>query len=241
MVAGVIRSRLLTIIVTVSCAAAFGACGDDDDSETPVAAPPQETATAPAEPATAPSGEAAQGECKDVEVPDPKEIDTPKPTGTLPAGRKHVVTMKTSCGTIEIELDAKDNPKTANSFAALTKDGVYDDTGFLRVVPGFVIQGGDPSGTQSGGPDWQIVEKPKGRYRRGTVAMAKAGDDPPGASGSQFFIVLADETPLTPDYAIAGKVTKGMDVADAIVGLAQPGVPDGPPVRAAVVEKATLK
>lgn len=240
---GVTRSRLFTLIATVSCVTALAACGDDEDEETPVAAPPLKTATA--EPAPAPAdtaAPAADGECKEVEPAEAKEIDTPKPTGKLPTGKSHVVTMQTSCGLIEITLDAKNNPKTANSFAALTKDKVYDNTGFLRVVPGFVIQGGDPSGTQSGGPDWQVVEKPsKDSYARGDVAMAKAGNDPPGASGSQFFIMLADDNPLPPEYAIAGKVTKGMEVADAIVGLAAPGVPDGPPVRAANVETATLK
>ena len=116
--------------------------------------------------------------------------------------------------------------------------GYWDDTAFHRVVPDFVIQGGDPTGTGSGGPAWKVVEAPKSteKYPAGTLAMAKTATDAPGTTQSQFFIMTGDNG-LPPEYAVAGKVIKGMDAADAIEALGQG---DGPPSRAATIIKATF-
>ena len=108
-------------------------------------------------------------------------------------GEKLTAVVQTSCGTFEIALDTTRAPKTANSFAFLAEEGFYDDLTFHRIVPGFVIQGGDPLGTGTGGPGYSVDEKPPANlaYTKGIVAMAKSSAEPPGRSGSQFFVVTA--------------------------------------------------
>jgi peptidyl-prolyl cis-trans isomerase B (cyclophilin B) len=150
--------------------------------------------------------------------------------------------LETSCGEISIALDVKRSPKTANSIAFLTREGFYDGTFFHRVAPDFVIQGGDPKGDGTGGPGYKVVEPlPSGfKYKIGSVAMAKGGQEAGGTSGSQFFIVLSDKgaSGLTPDYANVGDVTEGMDVVSQI---AESGTADFQPPKAwTYIEKATI-
>jgi peptidyl-prolyl cis-trans isomerase B (cyclophilin B) len=121
----------------------------------------------------------------------------------------------------------KDSPKTAGSFASLVKKGFYDDLTFHRIAQDpashadFVIQGGDPLGNGQGGPGYSVTERPPGdaQYTRGVVAMAKTAVEPPGTSGSQFFIVTAEDAGLPPDYAIAGKVVKGESIVSRIAAV----------------------
>ncbi len=137
--------------------------------------------------------------------------------------KAYTLKLKTSCGDIEIALDVKRAPTTSNSVAFLTREKFYDGTFFHRLVPQFVIQGGDPTGQGSGGSGYQVVEKPPAdlKYDEGVVAMAKGPNDPPGASGSQLFIVSGPQGKnLPPEYALLGKVTKGMDVVAKIIGTA---------------------
>jgi cyclophilin family peptidyl-prolyl cis-trans isomerase len=124
-------------------------------------------------------------------------------------------TIATTKGDIEVEIDTTGAPKAANNFLDLAEKGFYDGVIFHRVVPGFVIQGGDPTGTGRGGPGYQFADEPfPGDYGRGALAMANAG---PNTNGSQFFICLADLSGRLPkNYTIFGQVMKGMDVVDAI-------------------------
>jgi cyclophilin family peptidyl-prolyl cis-trans isomerase len=124
-------------------------------------------------------------------------------------------TIATEKGDIVVDLFTEGAPKAANNFLDLAKKGFYDGVIFHRVVPGFVIQGGDPTGTGRGGPGYTFEDEPfKGDYYRGTLAMANAG---PNTNGSQFFICLADLSGSLPKkYTIFGQVTKGMDVVDQI-------------------------
>jgi cyclophilin family peptidyl-prolyl cis-trans isomerase len=149
-------------------------------------------------------------------------------------------TVETSCGSFTIELDVARAPKTASSFAYLAEKGAYDDTIFHRIVPGFVIQGGDPTQTGSGGPGYFVDEPPPSNlaYTRGIVAMAKSGAEPPGRSGSQFFVVTVPDAGLTPDYALVGRVTRGFDVVQRIEQL---GTPSGAPQAAVVISRVTVK
>jgi peptidyl-prolyl cis-trans isomerase B (cyclophilin B) len=126
--------------------------------------------------------------------------------------------VATNCGDFEITLDAKRSPKTGGSFQSLAEKGFYDGTTFHRIVAGFVIQGGDPKGDGTGGPGYSVVEAPPQDlvYTKGVVAMAKTGTEPAGTSGSQFFVVTAEDAQLPPDYALLGKVTGGQDVVDKI-------------------------
>jgi len=198
---------LRVLILCLACALLVAACGGDDDSGGEAAATP-----APTE-AAAPAG------CEAAEEPEPKgEGDLGKPKGRLDGAKTYVATVSTNCGDFEITLDAKQAPKTGGSFKALADKGFYDGTTFHRIVSGFVIQGGDPKGDGTGGPGFSVVEAPPQDilYEKGVVAMAKTGAEPAGTSGSQFFVVTAEDAQLPPDYALLGKVTAGQDVVDKI-------------------------
>lgn len=128
----------------------------------------------------------------------------------IETNRTYHVTIKTNKGDIHLLLNPAEAPMTVNNFVALARDGFYDGLTFHRVVPRFVIQGGDPNGTGSGGPGYKFQDEPVKRpYRAGTVAMANAG---PNTNGSQFFICLEDQPSLPPSYTIFGDTTSGMDV-----------------------------
>jgi peptidyl-prolyl cis-trans isomerase B (cyclophilin B) len=124
-------------------------------------------------------------------------------------------TMQTNQGMIEIELFDEDAPKTVENFKKLANDGFYNGVIFHRVIPDFMIQGGDPTGTGTGGPGYQFEDEFNDhKVERGALAMANAG---PNTNGSQFFIVTAEATPwLDGKHTVFGKVTSGMDVVDTI-------------------------
>jgi peptidyl-prolyl cis-trans isomerase B (cyclophilin B) len=155
-------------------------------------------------------------------------------------GEKVSARIETNCGDFTIALDSKRAPKTVNSFVFLTEKGFYDDLTFHRIVPGFVIQGGDPLGTGTGGPGYSVVEKPPANlsYTRGVVAMAKSSAEPPGSSGSQFYIVLGADAGLPPEYALVGKVSEGMDVVQRIGKL---GTPSEKPKQTVLIEHAVIE
>ena len=151
--------------------------------------------------------------------------------------------MTTSCGDMTLRIDVKRSPTTAASFVSLVRGGFYDDTVFHRIVPGFVIQGGDPTGTGNGGPGYTTRDKPpKGtKYTKGVVAMAKTANQPAGTAGSQFYIVTGDDAGLPPEYALLGRVVKGLDVAARIDALGDPDSgEEGTPLRPVVLEKAKV-
>ncbi len=167
------------------------------------------------------------------------------PTLKLDPRRTYTVTVRTNCGTFAFTLDAKSSPKTAASFYYLVKRGFFDGLTFHRIASGFVIQGGDPTGSGAGGPGYQVVEPPpqNTQYVQGDVAMAKTQTDPPGASGSQFFIVTAQNATqsagLTPDYALVGKVVSGLNVVEAIGRLPTNPPGDGTPTSPVVMSSVT--
>ena len=132
------------------------------------------------------------------------------PQMQIETNRTYHVVIKTNKGDIHLELNPAEAPMTVNNFVALASDGYYDGVTFHRVVPRFVIQGGDPTGTGSGGPGYQFQDEAVKRpYKAGTVAMANAG---PNTNGSQFFICLEDQPGLPPNYTIFGDTVAGMDV-----------------------------
>jgi peptidyl-prolyl cis-trans isomerase B (cyclophilin B) len=216
------------------------ACGDDDDDG--------DGQSGGGEPAAQGEGEGQaakqEGACREVPQPNPKpDGGAKKPTGRLAAGKTYRAVLKTSCGDITVRLDQKTSPKTAASFASLVRQGFYDGTVFHRIVPGFVIQGGDPTGQGSGGPGYSVRDKPPADtvYTQGVVAMAKTEVEPAGTSGSQFYIVTGTDAGLPPDYAVLGEVVKGMDVALAIDQLGDPASGGaGTPLQTVLLEKATL-
>lgn len=152
-----------------------------------------------------------------------RQYDAP-PAMQVDTKRTYKVTLATAKGDIDLELYPAHAPKTVNNFVFLAKDGYYDDIIFHRVISGFMIQGGDPTGTGRGGPGYRFNDEKVTRpYSRGTLAMANAG---PNTNGSQFFIMHADY-PLPPNYTIFGKLTSGEDVVDKIA-TAKTGAQDRP-------------
>ena len=186
----------------------------------------------------------AASECADVGAPEARDAEPREaPTAKLDASTTYSLVFDTTCGSFTVTLDQKLAPNTAASLVALAKDGYFDDTIFHRVVPGFVIQGGDPTQTGGGGPGYSTVDKPPSdaKYTKGTVAMAKSPVEAPGTSGSQFFVVTDDAAAavLTPDYAIVGEVTAGIDTIERIEALGVPGS-DGPPTKPVVISSVTV-
>lgn len=185
--------------------------------------------------------------CRSVPAP-PSRADeqASKPTGQLDPARRYTVRLTTNCGPIVIRLAVREAPKTASSFAHLVQIGYYNDLTFHRVVPNFVIQGGDPKGNGTGGPSWEIVEPPpaKLQYTKGVVAMAKGPSAPSGASGSQFFIVTGSRVNLPPVYALIGHVIGSEKAVEAIAHVPTEAPPEGGeasrPRAPMVIERATL-
>ena len=145
--------------------------------------------------------------------------------------------MNTTHGTIALELFDEDAPKTVENFRKLASDGFYDGIIFHRVIPDFMIQGGDPTGTGSGGPGYQFEDEFNDhKVVRGALAMANAG---PNTNGSQFFIVTADATPwLDGKHTVFGEIVDGMDVVDTIEG-SETDARDKP-LEAKTIEKVEL-
>jgi peptidyl-prolyl cis-trans isomerase B (cyclophilin B) len=160
----------------------------------------------------------------------------------LEDGKTYQVAVNTNKGDFSFELATDISPCTTASFVGLAQKGFFDGLTFHRIVPGFVIQGGDPAGDGTGGPGYSVVDKPPSdtTYDKGVVAMAKAGGDPPGTSGSQFFVVSADGVQLPPDYAVLGKITDGIDVVEKIGRLGDANNPSGTPTERIVMEKVQI-
>ncbi len=220
---GTQRRTIALALFALLAIAALSGCGGGGDSSS------ASTATT-----------ASSDGCREVEAPKPKHVSLEAPPQTVKKGEKLTAVVQTSCGTFDIALDSTRAPKTVNSFAYLAEKGFYNDLTFHRIVPGFVIQGGDPLGTGAGGPGYTVDEAPPPNlsYTKGTVAMAKTEADPPGRSGSQFYVVTAADAGLPPEYALVGKVDKGYDVVTKIEKL---GTPEETPKQTVLIEKMTIE
>ncbi len=161
----------------------------------------------------------------------------------LPAGETRTVTLDTAKGPIAIEIEADLSPIAAGNFVALAECGFYNGVVFHRLVPGFVIQGGDPDGTGTGGPGYTITDEPvTTEYKRGTVAMARTED--PDSVGSQFFIVLDDaaQSGLAREntYQIIGEVSAGMETVDTIAAMPNTGGRENAAVDPVAMDRVTV-
>jgi cyclophilin family peptidyl-prolyl cis-trans isomerase len=227
----------LRLLCFLLLALGLGACGSSDKGKKAPGATgkPATTATqaqAPARTAPAPAP-AAPPRCRKVKEPAPKRAaKVPGPKGTLDPAKAWEAVVDTNCGRFTIGLDVKGSPKTTASFANLARRGFFAGIAFHRIVHGFVIQGGDPTGSGQGGPGYSVVEPPPAstRYVKGTVAMAKTEIEDPGTSGSQFYVVTADDAMLPPEYAVVGKVASGQAVVD-LIGLAPTDATNPDPAR----------
>jgi len=178
--------------------------------------------------------------CTTVDQPKPEARTAAKPTTGLDSSKSYAVTMHTNCGSFTIDLAVKTSPATTASFVSLARKGFFDHTIFHRIVPGYIIQGGDPTASGLGGPGYSTVDKPPAtaRYTLGTVAMAKTQAEPAGTSGSQFFVVTAQDTQLPPDYAVLGEVKDGLDTVTRIGALGDPGTEE--PTEIVEIQKTSV-
>jgi peptidyl-prolyl cis-trans isomerase B (cyclophilin B) len=203
-----LRRPLPVLLVALAMFAAFAllvvGCGGDS----------KKTASAPAS-----SVPRTSGGCEQVQPPQQRDPGKQrKPRRKLDPSKRWSLTFRTNCGDFTVALDLRAAPNASASLVSLARAGYFDNTVFHRIAPGFVIQGGDPTATGSGGPGYTTVDRPPAdaSYTHGVVAMAKAGNEPPGAGGSQFFVVTGPDAGLPPDYAVLGRVSKGLDVVDRI-------------------------
>ncbi len=204
-------------------------CGGDEESAAPDTTEPAAT-----------TATTTEGGCANVEAPAAREDGgATQPTERLDPEKTWTLRFETSCGAFVVTLDTTSAPATSASLVSLAEQGFFDDTVFHRIVPGFVIQGGDPTQSGSGGPGYSTVDAPAqgARYGKGVVAMAKTPAEPAGTSGSQFFVVTGDDVGLPPDYAIVGEVTEGLDVVELIGSLGDPATEQ--PLQPIVVESVT--
>jgi peptidyl-prolyl cis-trans isomerase B (cyclophilin B) len=239
--------RRAPVLIPIAAAVlALGACGKDSE---PVgnksgSTTKQTTTAATAKPVVTPRH--SEDGCAPIAVAQPSKETRRRPRGKLHANKRFVATMRTNCGTIQIKLDVKNYPKTGRSFVSLARSGFYDGLSFHRIAkPGgndFVIQGGDPLGTGEGGPGYSVAEAPpkSQRYPVGTVAMAKAGNEPPGTSGSQFFIVTGQGSALEPLYAVIGTVVTGAKVVSRIAAVPADPVTEAP-IDPVIIKRVTIR
>jgi cyclophilin family peptidyl-prolyl cis-trans isomerase len=208
----------LRLVALLSVALVAGGCGGGDDEA---------------------SSQSAPG-CTTVEAPKPREPEPRQaPTAEVSPELTQRAVVKTNCGEFTMTLDPSRSPNAVVSFATLANAGYYDDTLIHRIIPEFVIQGGDPTASGAGGPGYTTVDTPAKdtKYTLGTVAMAKTAAEPRGAAGSQFFVVTGDEVQLPADYAVIGEVTSGLETVERIGGY---GNADGVPSVAVVVESIKI-
>ncbi|MDA8063606.1 MAG: peptidylprolyl isomerase [Actinomycetota bacterium] len=168
--------------------------------------------------------------------PKQQRFDGPPPMCIDP-GRRYSAEMVTSKGTMTIALDPVAAPLTVNNFVFLARYHYYEGIVFHRVIPGFVLQGGDPTGTGSGGPGYRFADElpARGRYELGSLAMANAGPD---TNGSQFFVISGPQgIRLPPQYSLFGKVVVGLDVVSTIDAL---GSGSGKPKQTVTIESVTV-
>jgi len=148
-------------------------------------------------------------------TPWPTPTPTTEPKLTIDTSKQYIATLQTDKGDIEITLRADKTPITVDNFVKLARDGFYDGSTFHRVLPGFMAQGGDPTGTGSGGPGYTIQDEFTDLdHERGVIAMANTGQ--PNSGGSQFFLTYVPTPHLNGKHTVFGKVTAGMDVADSL-------------------------
>ncbi|MBA2506433.1 MAG: peptidylprolyl isomerase [Thermoleophilaceae bacterium] len=218
--------RVLLAALLLATCLVLTACGEDETSDIPDGG---EATSAGQEP-TETTAAGAEDACQNKETKG----------AALAEGKDYSVDVTTSEGAFTIALDPEKGPRTARSFVDLAKKGFFDDTEFHRIVPDFVIQGGDPTNSGTGGPGYSTCDTPPPdtKYTKGVVAMAKSAQEEPGTAGSQFYVVTGDASQLPAEYAVLGEVSKGLATAEKIGKLGDPATEK--PTKKVVIEKTEV-
>ena len=214
--------RRLTVCLILPCLALAAGCGSDDEDPK---SDPRRQGTGPAD--------HHRGRLQGREGPEEEaRRHRAAPDGPLDSSKTYTVKLETSCGDFTIGLDQKASPQAAASFVSLSRKGFFDDTVFHRIVPGFVIQGGDPTASGMGGPATPRATSrpPDAQYTTGRGGDGQDADEPAGTAGSQFYVVTGADAGLPAEYAVLGKVTEGIDTVErsgswATPTAARPGRP----------------
>ncbi len=249
----VIAGAFLAVVLVAGVAVVIGGGGK---GTTPVASTGLSTTAAPSttRPATAAKtpvslppvapGASIKGDtpCPAADGSSPRTTSFEKaPPPCVAVARTYVAEIQTSKGLMVVNLDVKAATKTVNNFVVLSRYHYYDGIAFHRIIPGFVLQGGDPMQTGSGGPGYKFEDElPKaGQYKVGALAMANSG---PNTNGSQFFVISGDAgVSLQPNYSLFGQVTQGLEVVKAIEDVGIPGSQDGKPSEVVTIRTVTIK
>lgn len=248
----VISGAFLAVVLVAGVAVVVGGGGKD---KTPVAstdvsstvAPSTTRAAAARTPVSLPpvaAGAAIKGDipCPAADGSSPRTTSFEKaPPPCVAVAKTYVAEMQTSKGLMVVNLDVKAATKTVNNFVVLARYHYFDGIAFHRIVPGFVLQGGDPLQTGTGGPGYKFEDElPKaGQYKVGSLAMANSG---PNTNGSQFFVISGDAgVSLQPNYSLFGQVTQGLEVVKAIEDVGIPGSQDGKPSEVVTIRTITIK
>lgn len=208
------RSKLMLLAgISIGIIMLASACGGGTppSKPTPTSKPSPSPAPAPSpSPAPAPKPAPTTPPPAPASPPAPKKTYSQPPQMVIDPNKKYTAIMETSKGNLELELFAKDVPKTVNNFVFLAREGFYDGSTFHRVIPDFMAQGGDPTGTGTGGPGYRFADEfTSHKHEAGVISMANAG---PNTNGSQFFITYAPQPSLDGRHSVFGKLTGGMDV-----------------------------
>ena len=227
----------------VSTGTTIDALNLDEEADTPVATEPPVVEENPqAEPGEPAWNVGSSVECPPVEgVAEPRQEFPEAPPQCIDPTKTYSATVETNKGTVVIDLDAAQAPLTVNNFVTLARYRYYENVVFHRLIQGFMVQGGDPTGTGAGGPGYQFPDELQGGsgpfYELGSVAMANAG---PNTNGSQFFIVTGASGENLPDlYSRFGTVSEGFDVVQAIEAAAS-GDPSGTPAEEIIISTVTI-
>jgi cyclophilin family peptidyl-prolyl cis-trans isomerase len=235
-----IVAGFLTLLLVLGVATLVGGGGDDtQDVTTDTTAPATDASLPPV-----PAGATIESDtpCPQADGSSPRTTKFAKPPPIcIDPNRTYVAEIKTNMGVITATLDAKAAPNTVNNFVVLARYHYFDGISFHRIIPGFVIQGGDPQLTGQGGPGYEFADElpPPGQYKIGSLAMANAGAN---TNGSQFFIVTGEQgASLPPQYSLFGHVTGGLDVVQRIDAVGSPNSREGRPTQAVTMESVTIK
>ncbi len=235
---GIVAAVLVGVLIlgVAAVVAGGGGGGENDDTAVDSTATSLDTSSLSVPPGAALTGDTP---CPAADGSSPRTTSFANiPPMCIDPAKTYTADIKTNKGTITVALDPRAAPFTVNNFVVLSRYHFYDGIAFHRVVPGFVIQAGDPQGTGSGGPGYKFADElpQAGSYQEGSLAMANSGVD---TNGSQFFIVTGPRgAQLDPNYSLFGKVTQGMDVVKAIDAV---GGPDQKPKEKVTMESVTIK